>query len=61
MVTISEERTKLLLAGIHRAYNTQINDILLAAFTRALSKFVCGNTVELELEVCYSANYFLKQ
>ncbi|MET0593166.1 MAG: amino acid adenylation domain-containing protein, partial [Polyangiaceae bacterium] len=49
-VVLDPDRTTKLLRDAPAAYRTQINDLLLAALARALSRWTGGPTVHLELE-----------
>lgn len=49
-IELSNEKTDILLGEAHKSYHTQINDLLLTALGRALSRFIQGKTVALELE-----------
>ncbi|WP_197270633.1 non-ribosomal peptide synthase/polyketide synthase, partial [Paenibacillus alvei] len=50
VVAWSEEETEQLLKQVHRAYNTDMNDILLAAFAMAAQKWSGQNRVLVNLE-----------
>jgi amino acid adenylation domain-containing protein/non-ribosomal peptide synthase protein (TIGR01720 family) len=49
-VKLPAESTSLLLGDVHRAYNTHINDILLSALWRAVSRWTGQSTVMIDLE-----------
>jgi amino acid adenylation domain-containing protein/non-ribosomal peptide synthase protein (TIGR01720 family) len=47
---LSEEETRNLLTGVHHAYNTEVNDILLTALGRALKRWHGGDQTWVTLE-----------
>ena len=49
-VSLSEEQTRQLLQEVNSAYNTQINDVLLAALGQAVSEWSGSEAVLVELE-----------
>lgn len=49
-IRLSEEQTQALLTEINKAYNTEINEILMAALTNSLSKFTGKTSNVLFLE-----------
>ncbi|WP_205314789.1 non-ribosomal peptide synthetase [Nonomuraea lactucae] len=49
-VTLDTETTAALLTRAHRAYRTQINDLLLAALLRALGEWAGTDAVTIDLE-----------
>ncbi|MCM3338074.1 non-ribosomal peptide synthase/polyketide synthase [Paenibacillus sp. MER TA 81-3] len=49
-VTLDTEQTRLMLQEVPRAYRTQINDILLAALTRAVTDWTGGSSLYVALE-----------
>jgi amino acid adenylation domain-containing protein/non-ribosomal peptide synthase protein (TIGR01720 family) len=49
-VTLSHEETRSLLQEVPATYESQINDLLLTALTQALTPWLGGQTVLLELE-----------
>lgn len=49
-VHLTEEETKKLLTEVHRAYHTEINDLLLAALLLAIQKWTGGNRAAINLE-----------
>nr|WP_281390719.1 non-ribosomal peptide synthase/polyketide synthase [Sphaerisporangium rubeum] len=49
-VELDAEATSALLTRVHRAYRTQINDVLLAGLLQALGRWAGTNTVTIDLE-----------
>ncbi|MBD2525708.1 non-ribosomal peptide synthetase [Nostoc sp. FACHB-133] len=49
-VSLNEEETRALLQEIHKAYHTQINDILLTALVQVLATWSGCNSVLIDLE-----------
>jgi amino acid adenylation domain-containing protein/non-ribosomal peptide synthase protein (TIGR01720 family) len=49
-VTLSAEETRHLLVDVPKAYNTQINDLLLAALAQALSRWTENSLLLIDLE-----------
>ena len=49
-VSLNEKETRALLQEIHKAYHTQINDILLTALVQALANWSGSNSVIIDLE-----------
>ncbi|MGG0815881.1 non-ribosomal peptide synthase/polyketide synthase [Paenibacillus alvei] len=49
-VTLDTEHTRLMLQQVPRVYRTQINDILLAALTRAITEWTGGRSLYVALE-----------
>ena len=49
-VTLTEEETEALLRKVPEAYQTQINDVLLTAFTQAMGAWTGGETALFDLE-----------
>jgi non-ribosomal peptide synthase protein (TIGR01720 family) len=49
-VTLDAEATSALLTRVHKAYRTQINDLLLAALLQAVGRWTGGGTVTVDLE-----------
>ncbi len=49
-IQIDTESTKALLTEVHKAYNTQINDVLLTALLRAFSRWNGGRRMLLHFE-----------
>ncbi|MBA4602106.1 non-ribosomal peptide synthetase [Thermoactinomyces mirandus] len=49
-VQLTEEETKKLLTGVHHAYHTEINDLLLTALLLALQKWTGENKAVINLE-----------
>ncbi|MEG4456885.1 amino acid adenylation domain-containing protein [Microcoleus sp. N9_A1] len=49
-VSLNEEETRALLQEIHKAYHTQINDILLTALVQVLATWSGSNSVIIDLE-----------
>ena len=49
-VTLSEEETEALLRKVPEAYQTQINDVLLTAFTQAMSAWTGSTNARFDLE-----------
>lgn len=49
-IYLSEEQTQALLKDVPSAYNTQINDILLAALTQTISNWTDQNYLVVDLE-----------
>ncbi len=49
-ISLSKEDTEMLLSKTNQAFNTQINDILLTALTRAISKWSGETIIPIELE-----------
>jgi amino acid adenylation domain-containing protein/non-ribosomal peptide synthase protein (TIGR01720 family) len=49
-VDLSEEETRMLLKDVHRAYNTEINDILLTALALAINRWTGLENVLISLE-----------
>lgn len=50
VIEFNEERTMSLLKDVNRAFNTEINDILLCALLIAFSKWTLKNTLWIDLE-----------
>ena len=48
--SLSEEETTQLLSGIHHAFHTRMNDVLLTALARALTHWHGGDTTRIMLE-----------
>ncbi len=49
-LTLPEDLTAELLTGVHRAYNTRINDVLLTALAQALGRWTGGRCHRIDLE-----------
>jgi amino acid adenylation domain-containing protein/non-ribosomal peptide synthase protein (TIGR01720 family) len=49
-ISLNIEETRALLQGIHKAYHTQINDILLTALVQVLATWSESNSVLIDLE-----------
>ncbi|MCP4178299.1 MAG: hypothetical protein GY756_11075, partial [bacterium] len=49
-ISISKENTDILLTKINQAFNTGINDILLTALARSISKWYGGKKISIDLE-----------
>ncbi|MDZ8030988.1 non-ribosomal peptide synthetase [Nostoc sp. DedSLP04] len=49
-IFLTEEQTQILLKEVPKAYNTQINDVLLAALVQAFSQWTGNNSLLLALE-----------
>jgi len=49
-VSLTSDETRALLQGIHKAYHTQINDILLTALVQVLATWSGSNSVIIDLE-----------
>jgi amino acid adenylation domain-containing protein/non-ribosomal peptide synthase protein (TIGR01720 family) len=49
-VSLTEKETRALLQGIHKAYHTQINDILLTALVQVLATWSGCNSILIDLE-----------
>ncbi|NJM72004.1 MAG: amino acid adenylation domain-containing protein, partial [Scytonema sp. RU_4_4] len=49
-VTLSAAQTHLLLGPVHKAYNTQINDLLLTGLVLTLAEWTGNSTVLIDLE-----------
>jgi non-ribosomal peptide synthase protein (TIGR01720 family) len=49
-VSLKEDETRALLQGIHKAYHTQINDILLTALVQVLATWSGSESVRIDLE-----------
>lgn len=50
MIEIGVENTSNLLRDAHRAYNTEVNDLLLAALMKALSEWMGRDDIVIDLE-----------
>ncbi|KEQ24251.1 non-ribosomal peptide synthetase [Paenibacillus tyrfis] len=50
MITLPTEETERLLKQVHRAYNTEINDILLTALGLTLKEWMNTNRIVIQLE-----------
>jgi len=49
-ISLTSDETRALLQGIHKAYHTQINDILLTALVQVLATWSESNSVIIDLE-----------